>query len=72
MSFWNKVKGFLGLPTVSQTPTSTINKQELTKGVVDEVLDIAVEGGEIKLDKFEESKTTALQRARTKKRQIRC
>ena len=67
MSFWNKVKSFLGLPTTNQTPTSTINKQELTKGVVDEVIDIAVEGAEIKLDKFEETKPTKPKRARTKK-----
>ena len=67
MSFWNKVKGFLGLPTVGQTPTSTIDKQELAKGVVDEAVDIAVESAEITLDKFEESKPTNPKRARTKK-----
>ena len=70
MSFWNKVKSFLGLSTTKQTPTSTINKQELTKGVVDEVIDIAVEDAEIVLDKFEETKPTKPtkpKRARTKK-----
>ena len=67
MGFWNKFKSFLGYPTQTNTPTSKISKQELTKGVVDEAVDIAVEGAEITLDKFEEKKPTKPKRARTKK-----
>ena len=64
MSFWNKVKGFLGLPTAPITPTSSISKVELDKGAVDEAVELVVEGAEITLDKFEETKP---KRARTKK-----
>jgi hypothetical protein len=67
MSFWNKVKGFLGFTTTKTTPTSNVDKVELNKGAVDEAIDIAVEGAEITLDKFEETKPSKPKRARTKK-----
>jgi hypothetical protein len=65
MGFWNKFKSFLGYPT--KTTPKVTNKKELNKGVVDEAIDIAVEGAEITLDKFEEAKPTKPKRARTKK-----
>ena len=61
MSFWNKLKGFLGLPTEESADIK--EAKQLIKEA--EIMDAAIKEATVKLDKF--GNKTKPQRARTKK-----
>ena len=61
MSFWNKLKGFLGLPT--QENAEVEHAKKLLKEA--EIIDAAIEEGTVVLDKFGDK--VKPKRARTKK-----
>ena len=65
MSFWNKLKGFLGLPTQESTEVTKVKK--LLKEA--EIIDAAIEEATVELKPLDKAEviTAKPKRARTKK-----